>query len=277
METIKINSSDIPNLKYIDSGACGDVYRYNDDLAIKLFNPSNMYIINGEQFSGLIGVENDTCVFPKCRVEVDGLFKGYAMDYIEGYKLLKIAKEIDLNILIEAISKAENDIKLLSPTKIQFSDDNEGGLLWTVNGELKIIDTDFFEISDEPEEIICNRNLNHFNSLIELEIGFMNGPLQEYLNNNPEYAKLNSEYVTAYLRNTSVSIIELLRKAIEIFEKDFGVTPKSIKDMEEILKSHNLFDLSSYSSEDISLDEIMTRIVKDDVLSTDVPKPPVVK
>lgn len=282
METIKISENDLARMQRLGEGACATVYKYNEDQVVKIFKKEQMDIINEESFFQLFGIENNTCVFPRCRVEVDGFYQGYSMQFVDGCKFIDVAKQIDLNLLIEAILTAENNIRQLAPHKILFEDDNDGGLMWTKNGEIKITDTDqFYRSSDMTEEETCNENLFHFNSLIELVTGFMSGPLYEYLNGKKEFYEIYGNYSCAYLSGKSISITILFKKAIEIFTKEFGVAPNSIEEMESILKEHNLFnpDDGLNVPDSLSLDDFLSRFGTSSQETTNVLKetPPRIK
>lgn len=264
METMKLSSDEISKLPNLGGGACATVYKYSDELAVKVFKKQGMELHDEESFSKIIGIENKTCVFPKCRIEIDGTFQGYAMQYIDGSMLDHVVKEIDLKTLTEAIRKAERDLKLLSADKIMFNDVNQGGLMWTKDGEIKVIDTDFFlKNEDIAEEKTYSHNLEHFNTMIEMETGFMEGQVYQYLSSKQEYFKLYNEYVRAAWTGKSMSVTVLFDKAVEVFIQEFGITPNSIEDMETILKENNLFIQEEVGTEipifePPSIDEIPT-------------------
>lgn len=242
METMKLSSDEISKLPNLGGGACATVYKYSDELAVKVFKKQGMELHNEESFSEIFGIENETYVFPKCRIEIDGTFQGYAMQYIDGSMLDQVVKEIDLKTLTEAIRKAESDLKLLSADKIMFNDVNQGGLMWTKDGKIKVIDTDFFlKYEDIAEEKTYSHNLEHFNTMIEMETGFMEGPLYKYLSSKQEYFELYNEYVRAAWTGKSMSVTVLFDKAVEVFTQEFGITPSNITEMETILKENNLF------------------------------------
>ena len=242
METMKLSSDEISKLPNLGGGACATVYKYSDELAVKVFKKQWMELHNEESFSEIFGIENETCVFPKCRIEIDGTFQGYAMQYIDGSMLDQVVKEIDLKTLTEAIRKAESDLKLLSADKIMFNDVNQGGLMWTKDGKIKVIDTDFFlKYEDIAEEKTYSHNLEHFNTMIEMETGFMEGPVYKYLSSKQEYFEIYNEYVRAAWTGKSMSVTVLFDKAVEVFTQEFGITPSNITEMETILKENNLF------------------------------------
>ena len=267
METMKLSSDEVLKLQNLGRGACATVYRYDDDLVIKVFNEKGMELHDKESFSALVGVKNETCVFPESLVEVDGNFQGYAMQYVEGTELHNIAKELDFRKIIEAIQKVEEDLKTLASDKILFQDLNQGGIMWSNEGRIKIIDTDFFQKNEDiTEEQVYSHNLESFNSMIEMELGILMGQsnsVADFLQSNVEYNHLYMSYMLSSLNGNNMSVTELLNKAMEAFEHEFGETPRNIAEMETVLKENNLFMQEEVETEipifePPSIDEIPT-------------------
>lgn len=240
METIQITSNELSQMQELGRGACSIVYKYGTDFVIKALNEKGIELHNEDEFSGIIGIENSTCVFPKDRVEIDGGFRGYTMDYVQGVPLHEIIKKIDIPTLISAIKKVESDLKQLSSDKVLFQDLNQGGIMWDeAENRIKIIDTDFFEKNETITEEQCyGANITSFNSMIEMELGILNGQgakLSEYLQNNPEFSKLYTKYMIYSLNGKNMSVTELVDKAVEIFENDFGTKVNSIDEMQQLI------------------------------------------
>lgn len=245
METMKLSSNEISKLQSLGRGACATVYRYDENFVIKVFNEKGMELHDEESFSALVGVKNETCVFPESLVEVDGNFQGYAMQYVEGVELQNVAKELKFVKIIEAIKKVEEDLKTLASDKILFQDLNQGGIMWSNEGNIKIIDTDFFQRNEDiTEEQAFSHNLESFNSMVEMELGILMGQSNataDFLQSNTKYNQLYMNYMLASLNGNNMSVTELLNKAMEVFEHEFGVVPSNIAEMETILKENNLF------------------------------------
>ena len=200
MDTIKINTEELSQMQQLGRGACSTVYRYNEGKAIKVLNDKGLELHNKDEFFKMVGIENDTCVFPKEIIEIDGKFYGYTMEYIQGQELQNVVKKIDMPTLLAAIAKVEGDLVELSANKVLFQDLNQGGLMWDEKeGCIKIIDTDFFVIKEDiQEKQAYSHNISSFNSMIEMELGILNGQgtkLSEYLLKNPEYSQLYSKYI----------------------------------------------------------------------------------
>lgn len=240
METLQMTSNELAQMEELGRGACSTVYKYGADFVIKMLNEKGIELHNEDEFSNLVGIENSTCVFPRNKVEIDGKFQGYTMDYVQGAELHKVIKRLDIPTLIYAIQKVENDLQQLSTEKVVFQDLNQGGIMWDKEKNcIKIIDTDFFEKNKSISEEQCySANITSFNSMIEMELGIINGQgtkLSEYLQSNPEFSRLYTKYMIYSLNGRNMSITELINKAVEIFERDFGTKIGSIEEMQELI------------------------------------------
>ena len=244
MKTMKFRSEEISEFQKLARGACSTVYRYDNNFCIKVFNEKGLKLHDEESFSALVEVKNETCVFPESLVEVDGNIQGYVMQYIEGTEFQNVAKELDFRKIIEAIQKVEKDLKTLASYKILFNDLNQGGIMWSNEGKIKIIDPDFFyKNKDKTKEQAYSHNLESFNLMIEMELGILNAQpntVADFLHSNTEYKQLYKDYLRSSVRGNTMSVIELLNKAMEIFKHEFGVVPGNISEMETILKEKNL-------------------------------------
>jgi len=240
MQTIQITSQEITQLQELGRGACSVVYKYGPDLVIKALNQKGIELHNEEEFSNLIGIKNTTCVFPQDRVEIDGTFQGYTMEYVQGVPLHEVIKKMDISTLITSLKNVENDVKKIAEEKVLFQDLNQGGIMWDdKTGRIKIINTDFFEKNENIEPEQCySANITSFNSMIEMELGIINGQgtkISEYLQNDPEFSKLYTKYMIYSLNGKNVSITELVDKAVEVFENNFGIKVNSFEEMEALI------------------------------------------
>lgn len=176
-EIIKINSEMLNKMQVLGRGACSVVYKYGDNQVVKVLNESGMQLHNEEQFEQLLRINNDICAFPQNKVEIDGKFQGYTMEFVDGQQLQEKVGEINLDTLIGAIKKAEQDIRNLAQDKVFFQDLNQGGIMWEEKSDrIKIIDTDFFEVHEDFEVEECfNANMASFNTMLEMELGIMSG------------------------------------------------------------------------------------------------------
>lgn len=241
MRNLGISKDELAKMYSPGRGTNSTVYKYNDRLALKVLNQDGLRGYDEKEFLNILGIQNSTCVFPQEMVEVGEGSLGYLMDYVQGTTLIKIIKKIDFSTLIAAIKRVEEDTHELSKIKMIFEDLNQGGLMWDEEKyKIRIIDTDFFIKADKATEEECyERSIESFYSLIEQELGIIDGigsRLAEYLQNNSEFSTLYAEHILSSLRGKNRSVIELIEKAIEIFEQDFGRRPKNIEEMEQLLE-----------------------------------------
>ena len=115
-------------------------------------------------------------------------------------------------------------------------------MLWDENSKkIRIIDTDFFmKSNDITEQQSYNSNIGDFYSEIEMELGILNGQDSEilsFLQDNAEYNELENKIIIESLlgKEHTVSVVDLIKKAVEIFEQEFNIHVKSFKEMEDII------------------------------------------
>lgn len=239
---IQINIEDMTEL---GRGACSVVYKYDDATVVKLFNESGKKMFTPEAFSQLVGLSNATCVFPQQEISIDGEFAGYSMEYVKGKKLHEVIDTLDIQTLIDSIKKVEMDLQALSKEKVLFQDVNQGNIMWDEqNGCIKVIDTDFFERSENVTEQQCySNNISSFNNILEMELGMLNGQgskLSQFLHNNPEFNKLYRKYTIYSLNGKNISVTELIKKAIEIIENEYGTKCTTFAEINQILPEQDI-------------------------------------
>lgn len=234
---IQINIQDMTEL---GRGACSVVYKYDDTTVVKLFNESGKKMFTPEDFSQLVGLSNSTCVFPQQVISIDGQFAGYSMEYVKGQKLHEVIDTLDIQTFMDAIKKVETDLQALSKDKVLFQDVNQGNIMWDEqNGCIKIIDTDFFERNENVTEQQCyGNNISSFNNILEMELGILNGQgskLSQFLHSNPEFNKLYTKYTIYSLNGKNMSVTELIQKAVEIIENEYGTECTTFAEMSQML------------------------------------------
>ena len=237
----EITPEQLTKMEVLDRGACSTVYKYGTDTVIKVLNQSGLELHNEETFSNIVGIENSTCVFPRDRVYIDGTFQGYTMECVQGRPLHESIRGMDLDQLMAAIQLVEGDLKKLSLERILFQDLNQGSIMWDdEKGRIKIIDTDFFVKDENIQPEACYKhNMKAFNTIMEMELGILNGQdtvLLNYLRNNPIFWEAYHQYILASIKGENKSVRELIGKAVEVFEKEFGVKVKSIEEMEQLIR-----------------------------------------
>ncbi len=239
-EIIKINSEMLNKMQVLGRGACSVVYKYGDNQVIKALNENGMQLHNEEQFAQLLKINNDICAFPQNRVEIDGKFQGYTMEFVDWQQLQEKVDEIDLDTLINAIKQAEQDIRSLAQDKVFFQDLNQGGIMWDEkNRRIRIIDTDFFEVNKDFDVNECfNANITSFNTMLEMELGIMSGQskkLSEYLHSNQQFSNVYREYMLESLMGKESSVVSLIQIAREVMKNEFGVIPQNLAEMRELV------------------------------------------
>ena len=60
METIQITSDELSKMQELGRGACSIVYKYDNDLVIKVLNEKGIELHNEDEFFSIIGMENST-------------------------------------------------------------------------------------------------------------------------------------------------------------------------------------------------------------------------
>ena len=172
--------------------------------------------------------------------KIDGKFQGYTMEYFVCLQLQEKVEKIDLDTLIGAIKKAEQDIRDLAQDRVFFQDLNQGGIMWDEKRDrIKIIDTDFFEVNQDFKVEECfNANMTSFNTMLEMELGIMSGQakgLAEYLHANPQFSNAYREYILGSLMGKESSVVDLIQMAREVIENEFGVIPQNLAEMRELV------------------------------------------
>lgn len=241
MKKVKINQKKLNRLTKINEGACAIVYKYDTKTAIKVLkdNINGMYEL--KEFEKIVGIKNDTFVFPQKIVSINGEFSGYLMEYVDGYLLDNVISGIDINTLIESIKKVETDLKKISNDKIVIEDLNQGSLMYDrKTNRIRIIDTDFYTKQENAITEDCYAyNIKQFNTMIQMELGILNGQetnILRYLQSKLEYQALDKELLIQSLQGKSVTVIKYIEKALDIFEQDFGIRPNSFHEMSILLK-----------------------------------------
>lgn len=223
---LEVSSDELEKMQVLGRGACSKVYKYGEDRVIKILNQNGIQMHNEEQFIQLMKIKSQLCTFPEQKVQMNGSFQGYTMEFVDGKTLMESIDKIDLPDLISALERAEMEIKELSPNKVLFKDLNQGGIMWDDKKKrIRIIDTDFFEINNEITAEQCyNANLFSFNTLIEMELGIINGErnkLATILYENPQFGQKYNEYIMASIKGNEMSITELIKTAADIIRTEY--------------------------------------------------------
>lgn len=243
---LNISSDELKKMPVLGKGACATVYKHGDK-AIKILNLKGEQMHDEEQFSQLMKIKSQLCAFPEQKVQIDGCFKGYIMEFVDGGELKEYIDRIDLADLISALKKAEMDIEELSKNKVLFQDLHKGGVMWDDKKKrIRIIDTDFFVINNDIGANDCyNENLYSFSTLIEEELGIINGAdnkLAIILHENPQFEQKYNEYIMASLTGNEMSITELIRIAVDVIKTKYGASNiRTLGDMRKAVEMNGKF------------------------------------
>ena len=129
---MEITPEILSTLEKIGKGACADIYKYADK-ALKVLNESGKAMANLQETSKLVGIKNDTFVFPEeMLISADGKVTGYILELVNGEEFIddNIIKNIDFDTLKETISKVEQDLQQLSSNKVVCDDLNHKNIMW---------------------------------------------------------------------------------------------------------------------------------------------------
>lgn len=121
---MEITIDELKKIQCLGKGACATVYKYDDETAIKVFNEKGKEMHVSDTFDKLIGIKNDTCIFPQQEVTINDETSGYTMELVEGKPIHEKIKTINIQDLIEAIEIVEKDLKDLAKEKVLFQDFN---------------------------------------------------------------------------------------------------------------------------------------------------------
>ena len=268
MKEIDLSQINLEDLDYLGQGACAKVYKLDSITAIKVLNEKGIEITNYDSLTKLLGMENDTCIFPQAFLKENGQIVGYAMQLVKGKKFSDVRRDVNIVDLINAIKVAEENIRKISEEGILFNDFNHGGLMWDEDSKtIKIIDTDFFEKIEDFQAGTCFKsNIKDFYRELEMELGMLPGTdscrMNIFINENEEYKDIYFRYFKSSLGITDeedeVTFTNLIEKIVEIFENQFGIKVQTFGEIEQILKEQNIGEI-----EEITKDEIDDAIFKD--------------
>ena len=140
MEKI-VDYNDISIVKPLGSGCNSTCYLTTDNHVFKRFNNPKVFENN---LKSICGLHIPTYVFPQSVVTLESTIIGYIMEYVEGVKVQFLNKQISLEEYLNALRIAEQDTLVLSNLRIHSFDLKSETILYTPDGKLKIIDTDFY-------------------------------------------------------------------------------------------------------------------------------------
>lgn len=186
------------------SGSYGRCYIVDDNTLYKKFfiNEDGKYPFHRDKLSNLIGIENDTIIFPTELDIVDDYVRGYYMKWIHAPNMREIDYDISLSSIISSLDKLELDLNLVSDLGIVISDVNFENVLF--KDRFYLIDIDlcwksrgYFNVNSFNERMFTNflhhyfiKEYNYYEFIFALE----NYPRLE----NVYCASINSKSISSF-------------------------------------------------------------------------------
>lgn len=156
---------------YLGSGQNGSCYLTNDGNVFKEYHIKG---IDDEITRLLLELDYDGFTFPRQLVFVNGVFRGYLKQYIDGISLNNISELTNVKSLILALKNFEDSLKELSYDKCLYVYDlNLHNLLYTKENKIYDIDTDPISPFDFSFTNPWYENMKELASA--LAAGFING------------------------------------------------------------------------------------------------------
>ena len=195
--------------KLIGNGASGHCYLTKDGTIVyKELHNDLLDKFNMKEFTKL---ESDYISFPRTIVYQDKIdddnIIGYLSNYVEGKTFDKISDSESIKSIITASDKLEKEIRKISFKGVLMEDvNNPSNVIFTKNKELKIIDTDLYEIclSEEPF-CLYKANLREWGNFIMNALKsyypYENSNLNDYFTRLIYYGKVKPSYVLNYMLN----------------------------------------------------------------------------
>ncbi len=139
-----VNNLDLLKKEEISHGCNGICYKTQDNMVFKqIYNPNEKNLLE------LSKLYSPSFIFPSKLVYYQNRLIGYIMEYVDGVTI----KNIDLNIktddYIKQTDKIENEIAVLTNYRVHLLDVGINNIMIDKNGNIKIIDTDFYSIKSK--------------------------------------------------------------------------------------------------------------------------------
>ena len=234
-KTVIVNDyNEIFDLPIIGQGHTGVSYLTKDGQVLKYILGSKEHYNDLQMFTY---IKNDNFAFPRALVyfeePVQEKFLGYTMQYFEGVDFRHLNPNTNFNHLLTECDKIEEDINTLSSRNAIYMDDiNPSNVIYTNNGELKVIDTDFYSYFPSEEEYLLYRhNMYEWgNFLLTMlafnEFPFENSKINDLYLNSILYGKTSPTRVIRYLleeikdkTNHDVETLDEFHKSLSLVKK----------------------------------------------------------
>ena len=226
--------SDKMEKKLIGKGSFGECYLRKDGKVLKIYYDNTANSIMSKDF--IVGVINDTYIFPEEMVYFKNTPIGTVMKYIDSLPLDK--KDVSINNIINSIPKAYSDTDLLSKQGIELWDVFSYNVLY--DDGIKIIDTDFFNIKKESNKLHYE-NIVTFNSCFGVflfgiygyekifKLPYFNKSLEELYKQTFLYTQNDNKTLVDFLKVLRENIINIEQKEINTMHEMKSNIIKRIK------------------------------------------------
>lgn len=248
----KILLEEILKLEKIGEGKCASIYKKGREV-YKILNTKSDSIkfYNKEMIEKLVGIKSDICVFPNEILEDnDGNLLGYSMDYVKGEQFKTKIKDLTFEELQNIFKESEENIEKTSEQGILFDDMHFDNIMWDEENEkIRIIDTDFFKKTDEPQK----RNISKFNSAIQ---DMLYSYIAQYgITVNEELKSFYNISDLTYEDEKRLLPSQYIMKIKHTMEKDFGKEFKNLGEVEKDLQQkqedeQEIYDMKQRTTND---------------------------
>ena len=201
----KIIFDDNLMFKKISSGKNGTCYLTTDKVVFK--NGLNLKI---EILEKLSNIYTNFFIFPKKLVySKDNILIGYIMDYVDGVTIKNLNRSFDMSKYLNDIKRLEYEISMITLYNVSIIDAGINNVIFDNNDNIKIIDTDFYNVSKK----YCNTFIQNEHALsytllypfIDIyDYKFSNDSLNKYLN----YLKDNRIKISSFIEEVNDKLVK---------------------------------------------------------------------
>ena len=253
MNDMKVrNSDDIYVVKGLGHGKCADCYLTKDNKVLKVFYNPNYF---EDRVKKVYKLNVPKLVFPDEIVKLNDDFIGYLMEPIDGTLIDKVSS-IDIETFIREVRLLEYSIAELAIKKYFLFDCRSENIMYTKDGHLVIIDTDFYVEEKNNKELYSN-NLSYFSPqllgpILNIdETEFKSKKLNHLKNLLLEGKYLPSKFLVDLLkelRSKTINTTEELKNKVKLVKN--GVDTSVFYKDNNVIKRDILKELGTYNTHD---------------------------
>lgn len=215
------------NNKYLGCGEFASCYLQGNNRVIKIYKDvKSSSMID----SKMLGLKNDTYIFPIDAIYDNGNIVATIMTYINSLPLDK--RNIELEKLIDGILKAYEDTDLLSENKIKTYDVYPKNMLFNLG--YKVIDTDFYTFTRDKN--LIERNIFNFNTGIYILLFGNREKYKPYKFIESNRDLLDLFYQTFFLNRENKTLPEFLVLLKKVMENNIEHELITLEDLKHELK-----------------------------------------